>query len=197
MYLILSCDTFPKSWGCPWSLVCQVFHHVVLWKPTAEVDQAQKANRGSNVPRRSVHPSIPLQRVKSHPSFPARSTLFTQSFQTPFLTDSYFYINLSSSCQRLEGVHLNIPFSTSRESDAPVEGWIHPSEAQLLGSLANTQSVLFSMRLVTGSCPYRQALQDLLILPLGRLTRPSTAVVIFIFLKLLFICLNMFKAILY
>lgn len=144
MYLILSCDTFPKSWGCPWSLVCQVFHHVVLWKPTAEVDQAQKANRGSNVPRRSIHPSIPLQGVKSHPSFPARSTLFTQSFQTPFLTDSYFYINLSSSCQRLEGVRLNIPFSTSRESDAPEEGWIHPSEAQLLGSLANTPSLCCS-----------------------------------------------------
>lgn len=141
MYLIVICNSFPKSWGCAWSLVCQVFQHVVLWKPTAEVDQAQRANRGTDVPWRSIHPSIPLQRVMNHLSFPARSTLFTQSFQTPFLTDSYFYINLSSSCQRLEGVHLNIPFPTSRESDAPVEGWIHSSEAQLLGNPASTLSL--------------------------------------------------------
>lgn len=80
----------------------------------------------------STHPS--LSRV-SWTSFPARSTLFTQSFQTPFLTDSYFYINLSSSCQRSEGVHLNIPFPTSRESDAPVEGW-RPSSKETQQTLS-------------------------------------------------------------
>lgn len=101
IYLILSCNSFPKSWGCPWSLVCQVFHHVVLWKPTAEVDQAQKANRGTEVPWRNIHPPIPLQRAMNHLSFPARSTLFTLIFQTPFLTDSYFYINLKQQLPKI------------------------------------------------------------------------------------------------
>lgn len=79
VYLILSCNSFPKSWGCPRSLVCQVFHHTVLWKSTAEVDQAQRANRGTDVPWRSIHPSIPLQRVMNH-LFPSKVNVVYTEF---------------------------------------------------------------------------------------------------------------------